>query len=125
MEVASDADNLHLTCESPLFRVEKKIAPKDALALQYHDPATAQATMILPPTMGAPAVAIAQEKRQAVRDMGGSGGGYAPTAVRHRAAEVSPLLGNQHQLLLKGLRPSTPRGDRWTSAEKSLWQMHW
>ena len=79
VDVGSHSDNLHLTCESPLLKMEKKIAPKEAMALQYHDPATEQATMILPPTMGAPAVAIAQPKWEAIRDLAGHGGAYAPS----------------------------------------------
>ena len=35
VEVGSHPDNLHLTCESPLLKMEKKIVPKEALALQY------------------------------------------------------------------------------------------
>eukprot|EP00913_Durusdinium_trenchii_P016569 g15574.t1 len=88
-EVGSHPDNLHLTSEGPLLKMEKKIVPKEALALQYHDRDTEAATMILPPTMGAPAVAIAQPKWEAVRDLAGSGGGYGPSVVNTAQAEVS------------------------------------
>ena len=89
VEVGSHPDNLHLTSEGPLLKMEKKIVPKEALALQYHDRDTEAATMILPPTMGAPAVAIAQPKWEAVRDLAGSGGGYGPSVVNTAQAEVS------------------------------------
>ncbi|CAL1129875.1 unnamed protein product, partial [Cladocopium goreaui] len=45
--------NLHLTCESPLFRSELKIVPKTALALQAHDVEQEQSTAVLPPVTGA------------------------------------------------------------------------
>ena len=44
--------NLHLTCESPLFRSELKIVPKTALALQAHDVEQEQSTAVLPPVTG-------------------------------------------------------------------------
>ena len=37
IEVASHVDNVHLTCESPLFRAAKCIVPANALAMQAHD----------------------------------------------------------------------------------------
>ena len=33
VDVGSHSDNLHLTCESPLLKMEKKIAPKETIAL--------------------------------------------------------------------------------------------
>eukprot|EP00913_Durusdinium_trenchii_P008689 g8162.t1 len=88
VDVSSHQENLHLTCESPLFKMEKKIVPKEAIALQYHDPATEKATMILPPTMGAPAVAIAQTKWQPIRDLVGTGASSTPSVDSMR---VTPL----------------------------------
>jgi len=52
--VESNPNNLHLI--SPLFRKQQAIVEKDALAVQAHDPATEQATAILPPITGGPAV---------------------------------------------------------------------
>ena len=100
VDVSSHQENLHLTCESPLFKMEKKIVPKEAIALQYHDPATEKATMILPPTMGAPAVAIAQTKWQPIRDLVGTGASSTPSVDSMRVTPVSltdpgqkPVLG--------------------------------
>ena len=59
IDVSSHPENLHLTCESPLFRIEKKIVPKEAMALQYHDPETERATMIVPPIGDASTVQVA------------------------------------------------------------------
>ena len=44
---------------------------KEAIALQYHDPATERAAMILPPAAGTPGVAVAQSKWEPVRDLAG------------------------------------------------------
>ena len=54
--VESNPNNLHLISECPLFRKQQAIVEKDALAVQAHDPATEQATAILPPITGGPAV---------------------------------------------------------------------
>ena len=35
--VESHASNLHFTCESPLFKAEKAIVPREALAIQAHN----------------------------------------------------------------------------------------
>ena len=54
--VESNPNNLRLISECPLFRKQQAIVEKDALAVQAHDPATEQATAILPPITGGPAV---------------------------------------------------------------------
>ena len=54
--VESNPNNLHLISECPLFRKNQAIVEKEALAVQAHDPATEQATAILPPITGGPAV---------------------------------------------------------------------
>ena len=59
--VDTHVDNFHLTCESPLFKSEKVIVPKDALALQYHDRGEEKAMIVVPPVAGGPA-AIPVEK---------------------------------------------------------------
>ena len=89
VDVSSHQDNVHLTCESPLLKMEKRIVPKEAIALQYHDPATEKATMILPPTMGAPAVAIAQPKWEPLQDLAGRPAGSAPSVETPRKTEIS------------------------------------
>ena len=54
--VESNPNNLHLISECPLFRKQQAIVEKEALAVQAHDPAKEQATAILPPITGGPAV---------------------------------------------------------------------
>ena len=54
--VDSHPANYHLTCESPLFRAAKSLVPTDALALQAHNVALEQETIVLPPVTGGPSV---------------------------------------------------------------------
>ena len=54
--VESNPNNLHLISESALFRKEQAIVEKEALAIQAHDRAKEQATAVLPPITGGPAV---------------------------------------------------------------------
>lgn len=54
--VESNAANLHLICESPLFKKERAMVPIEALALQAHDPEEERETVVLPPITGGPAV---------------------------------------------------------------------
>ena len=56
VQVDSHPSNLHLTCESPLFKCGKVIAPKASLALQAHDENAEQQLAILPPVTGGPSV---------------------------------------------------------------------
>ena len=73
VDVSSHPENLHLTCESPLFRTEKKIVPKEAMALQYHDPETERATMIVPPIGDASTVQVAAKATEAMRSLTAAG----------------------------------------------------
>ena len=54
--VGSHPQNLHLTCEAPLFKAQKVTVPKEALALQCHDPEAAQEAMVVPPIRDGPSV---------------------------------------------------------------------
>ena len=54
--VESNAANLHLICESPLFKKDRAIVPPEALALQAHSMADEKETVVLPPITGGPAV---------------------------------------------------------------------
>eukprot|EP00435_Cladocopium_sp_Y103_P029673 s2383_g7.t1 len=69
--VDSHPGNMHLTCESPLFRTEKAIVPTDALALQSHTKALEQATVVLPPVTGGPSVVPASSVSQQMRSLTG------------------------------------------------------
>ena len=70
--------NLHLICESPLFKQEKAIVPVDALALQFHDPELERATMILPPVTGGPAAQPVSQQAGSVRALVG----HAPSSAQ-------------------------------------------
>ena len=49
ISVESHESNLHLTCESPLFRPGRHLVPKSALALQEHEQSEEVPTQVLPP----------------------------------------------------------------------------
>ncbi|CAK8992680.1 Uncharacterized protein SCF082_LOCUS3184 [Durusdinium trenchii] len=76
--VESHPSNLHLTCEAPLFQMEKAIVPTDALALQYHDPELERATMILPPVTGGPSAQPISKQTSSVRALVGHPGNSMP-----------------------------------------------
>ena len=50
--VESNAANLHLICESPLFKKDRAIVPMEALALQAHNAEDEKETVVLPPIRG-------------------------------------------------------------------------
>lgn len=70
----SHEENVHLICESPLFRQEKAIVPMEALALQAHDVRSEQKSMVLPPITGGPAVQPQMAQPQQLKSITGMGG---------------------------------------------------
>ena len=56
----SNASNMHLTCESPLYQAPQAIVPPEALALQFHDFEEEVEAITLPPVTGEAAVVPAQ-----------------------------------------------------------------
>ena len=54
--VASHPQNAHLTCESPLYKSPKVTVPKEAIALQCHDPLMEREAMVVPPVTDGPSV---------------------------------------------------------------------
>ena len=54
--VNSNEANIHLICESPLFKKDRAIVPKEALAIQAHDRAEEVEAVVRPPIEGGPAV---------------------------------------------------------------------
>ena len=54
--VESNPVNVHLVCESPLFKKDRAIVHAEALALQCHDPLEEVVANILPPIVDGPAV---------------------------------------------------------------------
>ena len=61
VDVSSHESNFHLVCEAPLFKMDKALVPKSAIALQYHDIEEEEPAMLLPPIAGGPAaIPVAQ-----------------------------------------------------------------
>eukprot|EP00434_Breviolum_minutum_P034149 symbB.v1.2.030215.t1/scaffold3380.1/size79486/1 len=56
VSVQSNPKNMHLIAESPLFRKEKAIVAREALAVQAHDVNEEVVSAVLPPITGGPAV---------------------------------------------------------------------
>ena len=54
--VESHSSNVHLTCESPLFRADRVIVKAEALALQAHDKEDEVPTELIAPVLGGPSV---------------------------------------------------------------------
>ena len=52
VEVGSHEANVHLTCESPLFKCPRHLVPASSLALQNHEAQDEQLTAVLPPVTG-------------------------------------------------------------------------
>eukprot|EP00435_Cladocopium_sp_Y103_P002058 s5775_g1.t1 len=69
--VDSHPSNLHLTCESPLYRAQKAIVPCESLALQAHDVETEKETVVLPPVTGGPSVVPAGSVSRSLRQLAG------------------------------------------------------
>ena len=86
--VESNPHNLHLISECPLFRKEYAIVEKDALAVQAHDPATEQATAVLPPITGGPAVQPAGNNTASMRALTGNVAGDQ-TIYPHRGVALA------------------------------------
>ena len=59
--VDSHESNLHLICESPLFKPGRHLVDDDALALQAHDPVNEVLTQVVPPIDDGPAVRPAHQ----------------------------------------------------------------
>ena len=78
--VDSHEQNFHLTCESPLFKQEKAIVPREALALQFHNPELERATMILPPVTGGPSAQPISEASGRLRSLVGPSASSAPAS---------------------------------------------
>ena len=81
-------DNLHLTCEAPLFRAQKVLVPPDSLAFQQHDAAQEEEAVLLPPVTGGPSVLPASLVSAPLKSLAGPDG---PALVMgpHMQTEVS------------------------------------
>ena len=90
--VESNPNNLHLISESPLFRKDNAIVGREALAVQAHDPTTEQATAVLPPIAGGPAVQPKGNHTASMKALTGSSTGeqvYPHRGVALAEQEVS------------------------------------
>ena len=74
ISVESHPSNLHLTCESPLFRPGRHLVPKTALALQEHKASEEVLTQVLPPIDDGPSVRPAHEQVPNVKALAGPSG---------------------------------------------------
>ena len=63
--------NFHLTCEAPLFQAQKGIVPKEAIALQYHDPEEERKALVVPPVLGGPVAIPADQAPGQLRALTG------------------------------------------------------
>jgi hypothetical protein len=97
--VDTHVDNFHLTCESPLFKSEMVIVPKEALALQYHDRGDEQAMIVVPPVAGGPAAIPVEHALGSLKALTGSAG--AP-------AQGDAIVAAESSASESGLTPSAP-----------------
>ena len=72
VDVSTHPSNLHLTCESPLFKAPPKIVPNEALALQAHDVDYELDMTVLPPVTGGPSVVPLASTSGLLRDLAGT-----------------------------------------------------
>ena len=84
--VESNAANVHLVCESPLFRKERAQVRKEALALQQHDPQIEVRVEVLPPIMDGPTVQPVCHVPAAVKAIAG-----VPNEISLAATPVSEV----------------------------------
>ena len=88
IEVGSHPQNLHLTCEAPLLKAPKVTVPKEAIALQYHDPATEREAMIVPPVTDGPSVIPIAAASSSLKALVGPAAPHMAHAVQ-QDAEIS------------------------------------
>ena len=69
--VDTHQNNLHLTCEAPLFQAQKVIVPAEAIALQFHDPESEERALVVPPVMDGPMAIPAAQAPGSLRALAG------------------------------------------------------
>lgn len=67
----TQSGNLHFTCESPLFKAENAIVPREALSIQAHNVELEQKTVVLPPATGGPSLGPASAVSGSLRALAG------------------------------------------------------
>jgi hypothetical protein len=78
--VDTHQNNFHLTCEAPLLQVQKVIVPKEAIALQFHEPEDEQKALVVPPVLGGPVAIPADQASGQLRALTGPSNAPLPVA---------------------------------------------
>ena len=96
--VESNPKNMHLISEAPLFRKEKVIVAREALAVQAHDAKDEVKSAVLPPIAGGPAVQPVGVINTQVRALTG--------ATRSHEAPLVPVVEEPVSLTEPGVAPT-------------------
>jgi len=96
--VESNPKNMHLIAEAPLFRKDKVIVAREALAVQAHDAREEVKSAVLPPLAGGPAVQPAGTATSQVKALTG--------AIRSHEAPLTPVVGEAVSLTEPGVAPT-------------------
>ena len=96
--VESNPKNMHLIAESPLFRKEKVIVAREALAVQAHDEREEVASTVLPPITGGPAVQPVAAMSSQLKAITGS--------TRSYEAPLTPIAEQEVSLTDPGVAPT-------------------
>ena len=80
MAVDTHQNNFHLTCEAPFLQAQKVIVPKEAIALQFHEPEDEQKALVVPPVLGGPAAIPADQVSGQLRALTGPSNAPLPVA---------------------------------------------
>ena len=96
--VDSNPKNMHLISEAPLFRKDKVIVAREALAVQAHDAREEVKSAVLPPIAGGPAVQPVGVINTQVRALTG--------ATRSYEAPLVPLVEEPISLTEPGVAPT-------------------
>ena len=99
--VDTHQNNFHLTCEAPLFQAPKGIVPKEAIALQYHDPEEERKALVVPPVLGGPVAVPADQVPGQLR---------ALTGPPNAPLLVAPPKDAPISVTEAGMAPAAPAG---------------
>ena len=96
--VESNPKNMHLISEAPLFRKDKVIVAREALAVQAHDAKEEIKSAVLPPIAGGPAVQPAGPAAVQMKALTG--------ATRSHEAPLTPVIEGGVSLTEPGVAPT-------------------
>ena len=94
----SNPKNMHLIAEAPLFRKDKVIVAREALAVQAHDAKEEIKSAVLPPIAGGPAVQPAGPAAVQMKALTG--------ATRSHEAPLTPVIEGGVSLTEPGVAPT-------------------